>query len=151
MRVALRALAANKLRSVAATTLGIVIGVAAVISLVALGNGVQSFITSQFEAQGANLVYVFPAQVNTKGGANRSGFIGGPPGSRGGLSLSITVNDAAALEDKSLVPDASLVVPIVSGNAKATAGENKWAGTVRGTTPSEPTAKWTKGCLWRVF
>ncbi|HQV70074.1 MAG TPA: ABC transporter permease [Thermoflexales bacterium] len=135
LRVALKALAANKLRSVL-TTLGIIIGVAAVISLVALGNGVQSFITSQFEAQGANLVYVFPAQVNTKGGANRSGFIGGAPGSRGGLSLSLTVNDAAALEDKTLVPDAALVVPIVSGSAKATSGENKWAGTVRGTSPS---------------
>ena len=116
MRVAMRALAANKLRSIL-TTLGIIIGVAAVISLVALGNGVQSFITSQFEAQGANLVYVFPTKVDMKGGANRSGFIGGPPGSRGGMSLSLTVEDANALQDKSLLPDAALVVPVVSGNA----------------------------------
>ena len=50
LKVALRALAANKLRSVL-TTLGIIIGVAAVIALLSLGNGVQQFITASFSGR----------------------------------------------------------------------------------------------------
>jgi putative ABC transport system permease protein len=133
LRVALRALAANKLRSVL-TTLGIIIGVAAVIALVALGNGVQLFINQQFEAQGANLVYVFPARIDIRGGANRSGFLGGG-GGRSGIAASLTLGDSEALKDRSLIPDAALVAPIVSGSARAYAGSNKHQLSVRGTAP----------------
>lgn len=58
-RVALRALTANKLRS-ALTMLGIVIGVGAVVALMAIGQGATSSITSQIENAGSNLVMVFP-------------------------------------------------------------------------------------------
>ncbi len=64
IKVALRALTANKLRSML-TTLGIIIGVTSVIALMSLGNGVQGFITSQFEGQGSNLVFIFPARIET--------------------------------------------------------------------------------------
>jgi putative ABC transport system permease protein len=134
VRVALRALAANKLRSVL-TTLGIIIGVAAVIALVALGNGVQQFIDGQFQQQGSNLVFVFPARIDINGGANRAGFAAGSPGSRAQIPLSLTQADAEALRDRNLVPDAAVVAPVVSGNGRAFFGENKWLGSVRGTVP----------------
>ncbi|MGQ9814233.1 MAG: ABC transporter permease [Candidatus Roseilinea sp.] len=133
LRVAMRALAANKLRSVL-TILGVIIGVAAVIALVALGNGVQSFIDGQFQQQGANLVFVFPARIDVNSGANRAGFAAGPPGSRQ-IPLSLTLGDAEALRDDTLVPDAAVVAPVVSGNARAFAGDNKYLGRIRGTVP----------------
>jgi putative ABC transport system permease protein len=58
-RVAVRALTANKLRS-ALTMLGIIIGVGAVVALMAIGEGATSSITSQIESAGSNLVMVFP-------------------------------------------------------------------------------------------
>ncbi len=134
LRVAVRALASNKLRSIL-TTLGIIIGVATVISLVAMGNGVQQYIDQQFEAQGANLVYIFPARIDLRGGANRSGFIGGPPGAQSGVAASLTMGDVQALNDRTLVPDASVVVPVASGGARAYAGGHKYLASVQGTAP----------------
>ncbi|HEY3289839.1 MAG TPA: ABC transporter permease, partial [Anaerolineae bacterium] len=134
LRVAMRALAANKLRSVL-TTLGIVIGVAAVIALVAAGNGVSLYINQQFEAQGANLVYVFPARIDIHAGANRSGFLGANAGARSGIAASLTEADALALNDRSLIPDAAVVAPIVSGGARAFAGSHKYQARIRGTAP----------------
>jgi len=66
--VGLKALAANKLRS-ALTILGIVIGVAAVVALVAIGNGATSDITSRIEGIGTNLVTVSPARFQPGAGA----------------------------------------------------------------------------------
>ena len=134
LRVALRALAANKLRSVL-TTLGIIIGVAAVIALVAAGNGVRQYIKGQFEAQGANLAYVFPVRIDIKGGANRAGFLGANTSARSGIAASLTEADAAALNDRNLVPDAAAVVPVVSGGARAFSGARKYPARVRGTSP----------------
>jgi len=130
----MRALAANKLRSIL-TTLGIVIGVAAVIALVAAGNGVRQYINQQFEAQGANLVYVFPARIDIRGGANRSGFLGGNANARSGIAASLTEADAAALNDRTLVPDAIVVAPVASGVARAFAGSHKYQARIRGTVP----------------
>jgi putative ABC transport system permease protein len=58
-RIALRALAANKLRS-ALTMLGIIIGVGAVVALMALGNGATAQVTSQIQDIGSNVIFVFP-------------------------------------------------------------------------------------------
>jgi putative ABC transport system permease protein len=60
IRIALTGLATNRLRAVL-TTLGIIIGVGAVIGLVSLGRGVQDYISGQFEALGSNLLFVFPS------------------------------------------------------------------------------------------
>jgi putative ABC transport system permease protein len=60
-RVALRALRANKFRA-ALTMLGVIIGVASVILMTAIGNGVKNDIASQIEGMGSNLIYVFPAE-----------------------------------------------------------------------------------------
>jgi len=133
-KVALRALTSNKLRSVL-TALGIIIGVTSVIALVSLGNGVQSFITRQFEGQGSNLVFVLPARIDTKNGSSRAGFQAFADNARTGTALSLTDDDTRALNDKSRVPDASVIAPLISGNAKAYNGENKYETRVRGTVP----------------
>src|SRR3989344_5257241 len=65
------AIRTNKTRSVL-TTLGIIIGVASVILLVAVGNGLQAYVTGEFEALGANRVMVMPGKV--KFGSAPPGF-----------------------------------------------------------------------------
>lgn len=70
IQVALRALAANKLRS-ALTMLGIIIGVASVVALIALGNGATKAITKQIEGIGTNLVTVFPGRFDSGGPQGR--------------------------------------------------------------------------------
>ena len=93
-RIALRGLRANRLRSVL-TTLGIVIGVAAVIVLVALGNGIQTGFTDQF-ASLTTQIAVVPTQ-----------------GDR--TARDITDGDVEALENRNQAPDIRRVVPVVTG------------------------------------
>jgi len=72
LRIALRALAANKLRS-ALTMLGIIIGVGAVVALMAIGNGATASITGQVQGIGSNLITVMPGQLQAGPGAQSSG------------------------------------------------------------------------------
>ena len=109
-RIALKSLVANKLRSLL-TALGIIIGVAAVVALMAIGQGSQASITSTITANGANLLTV-------RSGSSNAGGIGGGVGS----SQTLTTDDAAALADTSNVPDASLVSPEYNGNGQLVAG-----------------------------
>jgi putative ABC transport system permease protein len=99
-RIALRGLRANKLRS-ALTTLGIVIGVAAVIVLVALGNGIQSGFNDIFGSL-ATQITVTQSQ-------------GGVPG--GGRARDLTENDMDALTDPTDAPDILSATPVVGGAA----------------------------------
>ncbi len=71
-RIALRALAANKLRS-ALTMLGIIIGVGAVVALMAIGNGATASITEQVQGIGSNLISVFPGQFQRGPGNTAAG------------------------------------------------------------------------------
>ncbi|PMP81498.1 MAG: hypothetical protein C0184_08160, partial [Chloroflexus aggregans] len=59
IRIALNSLLANKLRSIL-TMLGIIIGVGAVIALLALGGAIQTLVTSELQGLGSNLVFLFP-------------------------------------------------------------------------------------------
>lgn len=80
-RLSLRSIIRNKTRSVL-TMLGIIIGVASVILLVSLGQGLQDFVTNQFEKLGSNIIYVIPGKIGS------GGFSGGPPNFAGSkLSL----------------------------------------------------------------
>ena len=108
VRIAFRALNANKARS-ALTMLGVIIGVAAVILLVAIGSGVQDDITSQIEGIGSNLLFVFPADF--EGGS-------GPGGGFGGQAFS---NEDAALIERR-VEGLDAVVPVVEGQVTAERG-----------------------------
>ncbi len=134
IKVALRALTANKLRSIL-TTLGIIIGVTSVIALMSLGNGVQEFVTRQFEGQGANLVFIFPARIDNKSGTNRTGFQAFGPGARSGTALSLTQADADYMRRPGVLPDARVVAPVLSGNGKAVNGLSKHDVRIRGTVP----------------
>ncbi|HZL04910.1 MAG TPA: ABC transporter permease, partial [Coriobacteriia bacterium] len=98
-RIALRALAANKARSLL-TMLGVIIGVAAVILLVAIGNGVQDEITGQIEGLGSNLLFVVPGQFDASA-AGQSG----PPSQR------FTLKDADIIQRR--VDGLEAVVPVV--------------------------------------
>ncbi|MCJ7666982.1 MAG: ABC transporter permease, partial [Anaerolineae bacterium] len=75
LRVALGSLTTNKMRS-ALTMLGIIIGVAAVITLVSLGQGVQKMVTEEIKGAGANLLFILPGGLQGEG-ASMSGFSGG--------------------------------------------------------------------------
>lgn len=85
-RTATMAIRTNKTRSFL-TALGIIIGVASVILLVSIGNGLQAFVTKQFQELGSNLVLIAPGKVSFSGG-------GGPPVS---TEAKFTFEDVAAL------------------------------------------------------
>ncbi|MBK9054365.1 MAG: ABC transporter permease [Chloroflexi bacterium] len=121
IRLALRALMANKLRSTL-TMLGIIIGVAAVITLVSVGQGVQAFVVGEFQGLGNNLLFVFPGQFVPGEGPRR----------RGGQGL--TDGDVEALSDPVRVPDVVAIVPEYGRSATVTRGGNEARTSITGTT-----------------
>ncbi len=112
LRVALRALAINKLRS-ALTMLGIVIGVGAVIVMIAVGAGAQQRVEEQIRALGSNLLLVMPG-ATTAGGV-RMGF---------GSASTLTEDDVTAINRE--VPDA-LAAPALRGSAQVIYGNTNWS------------------------
>ncbi len=72
IRLALRALSVNKLRS-ALTMLGIIIGVGAVITLLSVGQGVQNLVTGQLQSIGTNLLFVVPGNLDASTGQRQLG------------------------------------------------------------------------------
>jgi putative ABC transport system permease protein len=118
VRIALRGLRANKLRSVL-TTLGIIIGVAAVIILVALGNGIQANVGESFGSL-ANQITVTQSE-------------GGVPG--GGQARDLTENDMESLLDPTDAPDVLSATPVVAGAALLQVeGGQQYRTSVTGTT-----------------
>ena len=116
LRIALRALRANRLRSVLTTT-GIIIGVAAVIVLVALGNGIQAGFTEQFSSLTTQIT-VTPAE-----------------GDR--TARPLTDNDVDALSSRIQAPNVASVTPLVSGSAVLTPrGAVGYRSGITGTTAS---------------
>jgi putative ABC transport system permease protein len=121
--IALRSLAANKLRTLL-TALGVIIGVAAVVALMAIGRGSQESITSAITANGANLLTVRP-------GASNAGGVGGQVGS----SQTLTTDDAKALADPQNVPDASLISPEYNSFGQLVAGSQNTNARITGAQP----------------
>jgi putative ABC transport system permease protein len=121
-RIAVRAVFANKVRSLL-TMLGVIIGVSAVILLVAIGTGVQKEITGTIEGLGSNLLFVFPGQINTSGG----GF-GGPPQQGHPFSNA----DAKLLQTRLSGVDA--VVPVASSSGTIKLGNKSGRSTLMGAT-----------------
>src|ERR1044071_1542681 len=99
IRVAFRALVRNKMRAIL-TMLGIIIGVAAVIAMVSIGQGAQASVQAQIESIGTNLLFVVPGAQNA--GGVRSGT--GDAGRR-----SLTVDDLDAIKRE--VPSVAMVSP----------------------------------------
>jgi putative ABC transport system permease protein len=120
LQIALRSLAANKLRS-ALTMLGIVIGVAAVIVMIAVGAGAQARVEEQIRALGSNLLLIMS-------GARTQGGVRLPQGS----SQTLSEEDASAINQE--IADV-LAAPALRGGAQVVAGNANWSTQIYGTTP----------------
>jgi putative ABC transport system permease protein len=129
LRIALGGIAANKLRS-GLTILGMTIGVAAVIVLVAVGNGSKKQVQAGIDALGSNVLIV-QAQ-NGPGGPGGFRFGGG------GGGVELTTQDATALEDQFNAPDVKSAAPVVTATGTTlVAGSTTYQpSSFVGTTPS---------------
>ncbi len=123
IRTSLDAIRSHRLRS-GLTMLGILIGIAAVILTVGLGEGAQQQVASAINSLGTNLLVISPGSSTTAG-------------VRGGLgsASTLTVNDADALSSHSVAPDIAAVAPSTSRNSTLIAGATNWSTSVVGTTP----------------
>ena len=118
LRVALRALRRNIGRSLL-TALGIIIGIAAVIVVVAVGQGASSMMQAQISSMGSNLVMVFPGSTRT------GGFHGGT-----GSQQTLTAADGEAL--MSISPYVTAISPVVRSGSQIVYRENDWATSIMG-------------------
>jgi len=126
-RVAWQALERNGMRSLL-TMLGIIIGVGAVITSMAIGSGAQMAVLAQIESLGANLVVISPGAI-TSGGVSLGT----------GTQTSLTLPDAAAIAQ--IVPDVVAAAPFSQTNAQVVAGNANWSTVIGGTTPAYTTAR----------
>jgi len=116
--VAFQSIRANKMRSLL-TMLGIVIGVGAVITMVALGSGAQKAVSDRINSLGANLLNIYPGQMSFRGVASDQ-------------RVSLTIDDAEALQqDATLL---SAVVPELSRNQQVKYGNQNLNVSIVGTT-----------------
>jgi putative ABC transport system permease protein len=115
--IALWALRANKLRS-GLTILGVIIGVAAVVCMMAIGAGARGQIDKQIEGLGANLLFVLPGAVSS-GGAQLSTSV-----------HTLSEDDAAALQRE--LADVEVVAPLIASTEQVIAGNRNWSAVVIG-------------------
>ncbi len=121
MRIALTALRVNKLRS-ALTMLGIIIGVAAVIAMVAIGSGAQARIQEQIASIGSNVIIVLSGSVTSSGIRMGSGF-----------AMTLSEDDAKVIARD--CPGVAAAAPASRGGVQVVYGNNNWATQLLGTTP----------------
>ena len=119
LKIAVRAIEANKMRSVL-TSLGIIIGVAAVIILLSIGNGTQQSIQNEMRSMGTNLVMI-------RSGSSTSG------GARMGRGSQPTLKngDADAIQEK--IPTIHLAAPVMNDSGQVVYGNTNWATSIVGT------------------
>ena len=127
LRIALRALRTNKLRS-ALTMLGIIIGVAAVIVMIGVGGGAQARVEEQIKSLGANIMIIIPG--STTSGGMRMG---------GGSAQTLTEDDAKAIGIE--IPEVSAAGPTLRGTGQVVAGNANWSTVIYGATPEYFTAR----------
>ncbi|MGC1455650.1 MAG: ABC transporter permease [Nitrospirota bacterium] len=120
-KISFRALRVNKMRS-ALTMLGIIIGVGAVIAMVAVGTGASQQIAAQISSMGSNLLIILPG-ATTSGGARMGA----------GTQPTLSMNDADAIQKE--CPAVSDVAPIQNGVAQVVYGHLNWSTGIVGTTP----------------
>jgi putative ABC transport system permease protein len=136
-RIALRALRVNKLRSTL-TMLGIIIGVGAVIAMVAIGSGAQARVAEQLQALGANMIFVFPG--STTSGGLRAGA---------GSSISLTEEDAWTIQRD--VQGVVVAAPTMRGSGQLVWGNLNWSTMIVGVTPEYFDARDWPTTSGRVF
>jgi len=115
---ALESLSGNKLRS-GLTVLGIVIGVAAVIAMLAVGHGAEATITGSISGIGTNLLFIFPGNFEVTVRNPRP----------------LTLGDAQAISDTLAAPSVEAVAPVLEGSGLVTAGGEQTETTISGVTP----------------
>ena len=123
LRSAISSLGANKLRTGLAL-LGIVIGVAAVISTMSVGRGAQEAVTANIESLGTNLLFVRPGEASV------GGIFGGQ-----GSATTLTLEDANALVDPLFAPSVEAVAPELNTTGQIVAGRENTFAQVLGITP----------------
>jgi putative ABC transport system permease protein len=121
LRIALRALTVNKMRS-ALTMLGIIIGVGAVIAMIAVGTGAKKRISEQIASMGSNLIIVLSGSSTSGGLRFGSGTV-----------PTLTVDDGKAILNE--IPAVKYVAPVLGGGAQVVFGNQNWSTIVNGTTP----------------
>jgi len=129
--VAWQALVLNAFRSIL-TMLGIIIGVGAVITSMAIGNGASAAVAAQLARLGSNLVVVVPGNI-IQGGVSLGS----------GARQSLRASDATAIAAQ--IPGAAAVAPQAGTSAQVVAGGNNWATQILGTTPP-----WLQANAWTV-
>jgi putative ABC transport system permease protein len=120
-QLALVALAANKVRT-GLTVLGVVIGVAAVVTMMAVGAGAQARVSAQIRSLGSNLIIVLSGSITTSG--VRLGT---------GSQLTVTEDDARAMERE--IDGVQVAAAMVRGGVQVVAGNANWAAPMFGVTP----------------
>ena len=120
-KISIRALRVNKMRS-GLTMLGIIIGVGAVIAMVAVGAGASRKIAEQISSMGSNLLMILPG-ATTSGGVRMGA----------GTQPTLTMGDAEAIQKE--CPAVADVAPILNGVAQVVSGHLNWSTGVIGTTP----------------
>lgn len=119
--IALSALKVNRLRSIL-TMLGIIIGVAAVIAMMAVGSGATAQIQEQIRSIGSNVIIVMSGSMTSGGIRVGAGSV-----------LTLSEDDAKAIASE--CPAVALVAPSSRGTAQVVFGNNNWSTVVQGTTP----------------
>ncbi len=137
LRIALKALRVNKLRS-ALTMLGMIIGVAAVIAMIAIGSGAQERVREQIKGLGSNLILVFPGSTTASG--VRLGA---------GAAQSLTEDDAGALTRD--IEGIVVAAPMLRGAGQVVAGNANWSTQFFGTTNDYLIARDWAVAAGRVF
>jgi putative ABC transport system permease protein len=139
LALAISGIGANRLRS-ALTMLGILIGVAAVIVLVAVGNGASVQVQRQVQSLGANIITVFPS--NQRVGGVSQGF---------GSGQTLTQADVDALNDKGRAPDIVTAIPVAQTNGVMVYQNPNWFAQTSGSTPDYPQVRnydFSAGQMW---
>jgi putative ABC transport system permease protein len=121
LKIAVRALRTNKMRSFL-TMLGIIIGIAAVIAMIAIGSGASTIISEQIASIGSKILLVRPGS-RTSGGLRLGA----------GSTPTLTIDDARAIRTE--CPAVALAAPIVRGAAQVVYGNMNWSTAIMGVTP----------------
>jgi putative ABC transport system permease protein len=127
LRIAFSGLLSNRLRS-SLTMLGILIGVSAVILLVAVGNGASVQINNQIQSLGANVIYVYPSNAKSAGGVSQ-GF---------GTGQTLTQADVDAINSGQQDPDVLAAIPITQVGGQLTYQNQNYFAATTGTTTAFP-------------
>jgi putative ABC transport system permease protein len=122
LRVALRALVRNKVRSLL-TTLGIIVGIAAVIAMMAVGKGASMMIEDQIASMGSNLIMVFPG----------TSMMGGMRSGTGGVRT-LNVDDGEAIMRE--CPYVDTLTPLVRAGAQIVYQDQNWSTNIQGVSPN---------------